>query len=84
MTAREIIKMIMEKQNHTNASFATQLGIEPPTLWDRLNNKKTKDLSFDSAITMLRALGYKIQIVPVTKSTPNKPNPKDVGNYEVK
>ena len=77
MTAQEIVKSIMEKQGQTNAGFATKLGITQQSLWDRLNNSKKKDLSFSTLITMLRMLGYKIQIVPVTETD-------DVGDYEVK
>ena len=84
MTGQEIVKLIMEKQNQTNAGFATKLGISQQSLWDRLNNKKKKDLSFDSLITMLRALGYKIQIVPVNKNKSDDPHPEDVGTFEVK
>ena len=64
MKAREITKVIMDKQGVNNASMADRLNITPAALWDRLNNKKVKDIPVSTLSEMLRALDYKVVIVP--------------------
>lgn len=64
MKAREIIKVIMEKKGVTNACMAARLNITPATLWDRLNTKKAKDIPVSLLSEMLRALDYKVVLVP--------------------
>ena len=71
MTTQEIIKNIMTNKNETNAELADKLQITQAALWDRLNNTKRKELSINIVSTMLRALGYKIQIVPRKKQLPD-------------
>jgi predicted XRE-type DNA-binding protein len=83
MTGKEIVKSIMEQQNLSNAELAHMVGIKPTAMWDRLNNTNNKDLNVSSLCEMLRVLGYKVQIVPTTKNKADKPNPKDVGTFEV-
>ena len=77
MTGKEIVKAIMEQQEVSNAEMAHKVGIKPTAMWDRLNNTSSKDLNVSLLNDMLRALGYKIQIVPFNKQTPD-------GGYEVK
>ena len=67
MTGKEIVKTIMEQKNVSNAELAHQVGIKPTAMWDRLNNTNSKDLNVALLSGMLRALGYKIQIVPYSK-----------------
>ena len=64
MTGREIVKNIMDKQEKTNAEMADMLGISQAAMWDRLNNKKVKDIPLSTLNEMVRVLGYKICIVP--------------------
>lgn len=76
MTGKEIAKIIMENQNVSNAELAHKAGIKPAAMWDRLHNTKSKDLNVAALNEILRVLGYKIQIVPFEKRTPD-------GGYEV-
>jgi DNA-binding Xre family transcriptional regulator len=64
MKAREIVKTIMENLNVSNATMAARLSITPAALWDRLNTKKVKDIPVSTLNEMLKALDYKIVIVP--------------------
>lgn len=73
MTGREIIKEVMNEQGITNAELAARLNITQAALWDRLNNKKVKDIPMSLMSEMLRMLDYTIQIVPRTQ---DKENPK--------
>ena len=77
MTSKEIVKTIMEQQEVSNAELAHKVGVKPTAMWDRLNNTNSKDLNVAVLNDMVRALGYKIQIVPFNKQTPD-------GGYEVK
>lgn len=70
MTTQEIIKDLMAKENKTNARFASDLEISQAALWDRLNNGKRKDFSVGVLSKMVRLLGYKIQIVPLSQQKP--------------
>ena len=72
MTGREIIKAIMEEQGVSNAAMADKLDITQAALWDRLNNKKVKDIPLSLLSEMLRALDYKVQIVPRDARIPDK------------
>ena len=72
MTGREIIKQIMEEQGVSNAELAAKLNITQAALWDRLNNKKVKDIPLSLMSEMLRMLDYKIQIVPRESRIPEK------------
>jgi transcriptional regulator with XRE-family HTH domain len=68
MNGREIIKAIMEEKGITNAQFAEMLGITQAALWDRLNNKKVKDIPLNLFVDMLRYLGYSAYAVPVSNN----------------
>ena len=70
MNGKEIVKKIMEEQSVTNAELAHKLSVKPTAMWDRLNNTKAKDLNVSLLNSMLRTLGYKIQIVPTSKQFP--------------
>lgn len=76
MRAREIVKAIMDKFGITNAVMASRLNISQAALWDRLNNKKVKDIPVSTLSEMLRALDYKVVIVPRGSRVPE-------GGYEV-
>lgn len=84
MTGREIVKIIMEKQNVSNADMAKRLNITNAAMWDRVNSPKVKDIPLSILAEMLRVMDYKIQIVPAKKNTKNEPNALDVGTFDVK
>jgi DNA-binding Xre family transcriptional regulator len=70
MKARELIKVIMEKQDVNNACMADRLNITQAALWDRLNTKKAKDIPVSMLSDMLRALDYKVVLVPRSSRVP--------------
>lgn len=77
MDARDIIKEIMVKQDTTNAVLAKRLSVSNATIWDRLNNRKgRKDIPVSLLNEMLKALDYKVTIVPHNKRISE-------GDYEV-
>lgn len=67
MTSKELIKMLMNERDMTNADMAKQLGISQAALWDRLN-KQSNNMSIAKMNSMLELLGYKIVLIP--KDTP--------------
>ena len=71
MKARELVKVIMEKNDVSNACMADRLNISQAALWDRLNNKKVKDIPVSLLSEMLRALDYKVVIVPRSSRLPS-------------
>lgn len=79
MTGREIIKQIMEEQGVTNAELAAKLNITQAALWDRLNNKKVKDIPLSLLTEMLRMLDYTVQIAPRKQ---DKENPRKTYRVE--
>ncbi len=68
MTSKEVIKQLMTDKNMTNASMASAIGITQAALWDRLNPKKTDNMTVKKLNSMLRILGYEIAVVPRTKA----------------
>lgn len=70
MKAREIIKVIMDKNSVNNACMADRLNITQAALWDRLNTKKAKDIPVSMLSEMLRALDYKVVIIPRSSRLP--------------
>ena len=48
----------------SNAELAAKLNITQAALWDRLNNKKVKDIPLSLLTEMLRMLDYTVQITP--------------------
>ena len=71
MKARELVKVIMEKNDVSNACMADRLNISQAALWDRLNSKKVKDVPVSLLSEMLRALDYKVVIVPRSSRLPS-------------
>ncbi len=67
MKGKEAVKEIMKTKGETNAAFAEKLDISQQALWDRLNNKKNKDLSLIILCKMARLLGYRVVLMPTTK-----------------
>lgn len=67
MKGKEAVKEIMKTKGETNAAFAEKLDISQQALWDRLNNKKNKDLSLIILCKMARFLGYRVVLMPTTK-----------------
>ena len=64
MKGRDVIKAIMEIKGVSNADLAGRLNITQATAWDRVNSKKVKDIPVSTLSEMLRALDYKVVIVP--------------------
>lgn len=60
MTAKELIKSLMTEKKVTNADMARALGISQAALWDRLNPKKTNNMTIVNLSKMLEQLGYEI------------------------
>lgn len=67
MNGREMVKVIMDEQGINNATAANRMGITQATLWERLNNKKTRDIPLSTFCDMLRALDCELIVVPVGK-----------------
>lgn len=67
MKGKEAIKEIMKIKGETNTTFADKLDITQQALWDRLNNRKNKDLSLTVICQMARILGYRVVLMPTTK-----------------
>ena len=70
MTAKELIKHLMTQKSVTNADMANSLEISQAALWDRLNPKKTNNMTVTVMNKMLSILGYKIAIIPVDAVLP--------------
>lgn len=64
MNGREMIKAIMEEKGVTNAVLSYRMGITQATIWERLNNKKTRDIPLSTFCDMLRALDCELLVVP--------------------
>lgn len=60
MTAKELIKNLMTEKKVTNADMARALGISQAALWDRLNPKKTNNMTIVNLSKMLQQLDYEI------------------------
>lgn len=76
MRGREILKAVMKNVGVSNATLAKRLGISNATIWERLNNKNTKDIPVSLLSTMLRAMDYKVIVVPADSRIPT-------GGFEV-
>lgn len=64
MKGREIIAAIMDKTGTTNADLAHKLQTSLATMWDRVNGQKTRDIPLSTMNEMVRAMGYKVIVVP--------------------
>ena len=60
MKAKELVKNLMVEQEMTNAKLASALGVAQATLWDRLNPKKSDNMTITTLNTMLSQLGYEL------------------------
>ncbi len=68
MNGREMIKALMEEKRITNATLAHRLGITQATIWERLNNRKTRDIPLSTFCDMIKALDCDLLVVPANKS----------------
>lgn len=64
MTSKEIVNNLMRAQGVSNAEMAAKLNLTQATLWDRLNPKKTNNMTVKKFNEMLKMLDYKIVAVP--------------------
>lgn len=62
MTAKELIKTLMVEKDVSNAEMANALGITQAALWDRLNPKKTNNMTIGKLNDMLSKLGYELVV----------------------
>lgn len=62
MTAKELVKTLMVKKDVSNAEMANALGITQAALWDRLNPKKTNNMTIGKLNDMLSKLGYELVV----------------------
>ena len=76
MTSKEIVSTLMNELGVTNAEMAAKLNIPQAALWDRLNPKKTNNMTVGKLKDMLKMLDYKIVAVPRKTRLPE-------GGYEV-
>lgn len=67
MRGREIVAAIMEKTGTSNATLAHKLEVSIATMWDRINSKKVKDIPLSTMNDMVRAMDYKIIVVPFSR-----------------
>lgn len=64
MTSKEIVNNLMRVQGVSNAEMAAKLNLTQAALWDRLNPKKTNNMTVKKFNEMLKMLDYKIVAVP--------------------
>lgn len=62
MTAKELVKTLMVEKDMSNAEMANTLGITQAALWDRLNPKKTNNMTIGKLNDMLSKLGYELVV----------------------
>lgn len=62
MTAKELVKTLMVEKDVSNAEMANDLGITQAALWDRLNPKKTNNMTIGKLNDMLSKLGYELVV----------------------
>lgn len=67
MTSKEIVNNLMQAQGVSNAEMAAKLNLTQAALWDRLNPKKTNNMTVKKFNEMLKMLDYKI--VAVSRKT---------------
>lgn len=65
MLAKAVIRKIMDEKGIGMSKLANMLGFQyPQKVTDRLGTGKSKNLSTDKLDEMVRALGYKVIVVP--------------------
>lgn len=62
MTTKELVKTLMVEKDVSNAEMANALGITQAALWDRLNPKKTNNMTIGKLNDMLSKLGYELVV----------------------
>lgn len=62
MTVKELVKTLMVEKDVSNAEMANALGITQAALWDRLNPKKTNNMTIGKLNDMLSKLGYELVV----------------------
>lgn len=62
MTSKELVKTLMVEKDVSNAEMANALGITQAALWDRLNPKKTNNMTIGKLNDMLSKLGYELVV----------------------
>lgn len=72
MRGRDIMKAIMKQEEIENAELAKKLEVSNATIWERLNNKNVKDIPVSLMNEMVRAMGYKVIVVPLDCRIPEK------------
>ena len=64
MEIRAIIKKIMKDKGLRNKVVAERLGLTDQAFWDRLSNTKRKTMGIEASVEMLRAMDYKLVVMP--------------------
>ena len=77
MNVREIITVIMQKQNKTNSQMAAALGITQAACWERVHSPKSNNLTVKKLNEMLRVLDHELVIAPRAKGR------RIVGSYVI-
>jgi predicted XRE-type DNA-binding protein len=72
MTAKELIKTLMLQEEISNAEMARKLNITQAALWDRLNSKKTDNMTVGRLIEMLNHLDYELVVRKIDGSEEHK------------
>lgn len=72
MRGRDIMKAIMKQEEIENAELAKKLEVSNAAIWERLNNKNVKDIPVSLMNEMVRAMGYKVIVVPIDCRMPEK------------
>ena len=64
MTGKQIVTDLMQKNNVQNCDMAERLGISQAAMWDRLNPKKTDNMTIKILQELAGQLGYEIAVIP--------------------
>lgn len=64
MTGRETVNQIISDRGMKVSEFAKTCGMSTAAMWERLNGPKQRDIPLSTFNDMLKALGYKIFVVP--------------------
>lgn len=70
MTAREVLRHIIERDNRSYTELGKKLGLTRQTVWDNINSKKNKEIGSDRFVTVANLLGYKVMLVPEDVKNP--------------
>lgn len=71
MTGRELIKTLMQETGITNAQMAATMNLSQATIWERLNNTKTRDIPLSTFCDMIDALNYTVVVLPKASNLPD-------------